>query len=149
MNVLFLAAEAEPFIKVGGLGDVAGSLPRAIRALTSDFTSGIMPDVRLVLPFHQAIRAAGHDFRTRGVLTVPHGSAATPVRVLESELDGMPVYLLDAAPISSSGSIYSADSAMDGAKYLFFSIAALAHTSDFVSESVIVTSPTTFLSVAL
>ena len=26
INVLFLAAEAEPFVKVGGLGDVAGTL---------------------------------------------------------------------------------------------------------------------------
>ena len=31
MNVLFCASEAAPFAASGGLGDVAGSLPRAIR----------------------------------------------------------------------------------------------------------------------
>src|SRR4030067_304673 len=30
LKVLYLAAEAEPLVKVGGLGDVAGSLPAAI-----------------------------------------------------------------------------------------------------------------------
>src|SRR6266542_1758392 len=54
INVLFLAAEAEPFVKVGGLGDVAGTLPRALRALSND---EIKVDVRLVLPQHTVIRS--------------------------------------------------------------------------------------------
>ena len=30
LRVLFITAEAEPFVKIGGLGDYAGSLPKAI-----------------------------------------------------------------------------------------------------------------------
>ena len=125
MNVLFLSAEAEPFVKVGGLGDVAGSLPRAIRSLDLDSTSGITPDVRLVLPFHQAVRASPSDLRPLQGFSVAHASGPTPVRVFASEHDGMPVYLLDAPQISGSGSVYASDSTVDGEKYLFFSIAAL------------------------
>jgi starch synthase len=125
MNVLFLSAEAEPFIKVGGLGDVAGSLPRAIRELSSEATSGITPDVRLVLPLHQAMRGARHDLRPLQVIAVAHGSGSTSVRVFQTDFQGMPVYLLDAPQISESGSVYASDPALDGAKYLFFSLAAL------------------------
>lgn len=42
MKVLFLAAEATPWVKVGGLGDVSGALPQALR------DRGM--DVRLMLP---------------------------------------------------------------------------------------------------
>ena len=42
LKVLLVASEAAPFIKSGGLGDVAGSLPKALRA------QGV--DVRVVIP---------------------------------------------------------------------------------------------------
>lgn len=47
MRVLFLAAESAPYVKVGGLGDVAGALPAALRA------RGL--DVRLMLPRYGTI----------------------------------------------------------------------------------------------
>ena len=47
MKVCFIAAEAAPFVKVGGLGDVIGSLPKALREL------GI--DARVVLPLYSSI----------------------------------------------------------------------------------------------
>ena len=36
MNVLFLTAEAVPFVKTGGLADVAGSLPKELVNLGAD-----------------------------------------------------------------------------------------------------------------
>ena len=42
MKVLYVAAEAVPFAKTGGLADVAGSLPKALKA------DGM--DVRVIMP---------------------------------------------------------------------------------------------------
>jgi len=42
MNVLYVASEAVPFAKTGGLADVAGSLPKALRL------EGV--DIRVVMP---------------------------------------------------------------------------------------------------
>lgn len=47
MKVLFLASEAVPYVKVGGLGDVAGALPAALRRQGAD--------VRLVMPRYGTI----------------------------------------------------------------------------------------------
>jgi hypothetical protein len=49
----------------------------------------------------------------------------TRVQVFATVVDGLPVYLLDGPPISAGGSVYSADPALDGDKYVFFSLAAL------------------------
>src|SRR6266496_1083684 len=120
INVLFLAAEAEPFVKVGGLGDVAGTVPRALRALSNDETK---LDVRLVLPYHSAIRA--DTFRPVGIYSIPRGSSEVQVQAFEGNLEGMPVYLLNGDPVRASGSVYSSNNKLDAEKYAFFSLAAL------------------------
>ena len=53
MKVLFIASEAVPFIKTGGLADVIGTLPLELRKL------GI--DARLVLPKYGDIDTTFQD----------------------------------------------------------------------------------------
>lgn len=117
MKVLFLAAEAAPFVKVGGLGDVAGSLPRALAALGHD--------VRLMIPGYGAIDWARFRPRPAGAFEVPHASGAQAGRIWETESD-VPVWLLTGPPIPTDGGVYSASIAEDARKFLFFSLGALA-----------------------
>ena len=49
LNVLFAAFECAPFLKTGGLGDVAGALPAALK--TDDM------DCRVILPLLSQIPA--------------------------------------------------------------------------------------------
>lgn len=123
INILFLAAEAEPFVKVGGLGDVAGSLPRALRALSSQVTGDIKLDLRLVLPLHSVIRQ--DSLRPLGIYSIPRGKSEVQVEAFEGVLEGMPVYFISGEPIRASGSVYSSNNKLDAEKYAFFSFAAL------------------------
>ena len=125
---MFLAAEAEPFVKVGGLGDVAGALPQALRALPPEVLDGDLLDVRLVLPMHSAVKAEAYGLHPLMVFPLSRGAGDVQVQVFEAVLDGMPVYFIGGGPISESGSVYSSDSSLDAEKYTFFSLAALALT---------------------
>jgi len=120
INVLFLAAEADPFVKVGGLGDVAGSLPKALRALSND---DVKLDVRLVLPYHPVIKA--ENANPLGIFSLPRNNLEVEVEAFETSVDGLPVYLINGEPIRANGSVYSADAKLDAEKYVFFSLAAL------------------------
>jgi starch synthase len=51
MQILLVSSEVAPFAKTGGLADVAGSLPRALRRLGHD--------VRIFLPWYQAVERQG------------------------------------------------------------------------------------------
>ncbi len=128
LNVLFLAAEAQPFIKVGGLGDVAGSLPRYLRNLPPETTNGTIVDVRLVLPMHPVLKNDPRGLRPLQIFPLSHQGSEVQVQVYTTSLDGLPVYFLDGEAVSSSGSVYSLDPKLDGEKYSFFSMAALEFT---------------------
>lgn len=131
IKILFLAAEAEPFVKVGGLGDVAGALPTALRALSN---REVRYDVRLVLPLHRAIEA--ESLRLVASFPMPRGDSEIHVEVFAGTLGDMPVYFLGGDPIEANGTVYSADSALDAEKYACFSLAALAlpHHIDWVPD---------------
>lgn len=125
LKILFLAAEAVPFIKVGGLGDVAGSLPQALRALSVDHNGDECIDVRLVIPFHGAIQRQDYVLRPLANFTVPHASGPIYAEVLETEVNDMRVYLISGPPIHKDAPAYSTDTSVDGFKFTFFSLAAL------------------------
>jgi len=120
INILFLAAEADPFIKVGGLGDVAGSLPAVLHSLSDEEFS---LDIRLAIPFHPAMHIDG--LRPLGMFTLNKGATELQVELMESTLKGVPVYLVGGDPIRLTGSVYSSDANLDAEKYAFFSLAAL------------------------
>ncbi len=58
MRVCFVSAEAAPWAKTGGLGDVVGSLPAALKRVHPDL------QVCVVLPLYERVRAA---LRERGI----------------------------------------------------------------------------------
>jgi len=134
IHVLFLAAEADPFIKIGGLGDVAGSLPLALRSLPLpdekilDFgepVSGMAVDARLVLPYYKVLKSRDLLVREVARFKIAHSSGSIPVSVLETDLNGMPVYLIEAEPITGDDLIYHLDASQDAVKFTLFSLAGL------------------------
>lgn len=128
LRVLFIAAEAEPFVKVGGLGDVAGALPRALRALPRSICGNIQVDVRLALPFHTSIRANAATLHPVADFLIYRRGGSARVQVYGIERDGLPVYFIAGDVISTSPSVYATDPALDREKYAFFSLATVEMT---------------------
>lgn len=129
IKVLFLAAEAEPFVKVGGLGDVAGSLPHALLGLPEEITGEFEIDIRLVLPFHSVVRSRATSVHPLLNYSVKKADGSKEIaEVFEKTDRDLPVYFIDGEKIRASGSVYSSNSEQDIEKYVFFSLAALELT---------------------
>ncbi|MEK6851988.1 MAG: glycogen synthase GlgA, partial [Candidatus Thermoplasmatota archaeon] len=112
MKVLFASAEAYPLAKVGGLGDVAGSLPKALRALGHD--------MRVVLPKYRIVRDVKEDL---GPFSVGIGGGTREARLRTSSIDGVPVYLIDHPPMFDRPKVYEYGD--DGKRFGFFGRAIL------------------------
>ena len=88
MNVLFVASEAVPFIKTGGLADVMGALPKALAK------KGM--DVRLVIPIYSRIaEEAKKQMKevTTGIVNLAWRQLYYGVE--EIKQDGVTVYFID------------------------------------------------------
>ena len=77
MKVFFVASEALPYVKTGGLGDVTGSLPTALHRLGAD--------VSLVLPFYATVQARNYPLERVMTSTLTMGGRTLPFTVLRHQ----------------------------------------------------------------
>ena len=88
LRVLFAAFEAVPFMKTGGLGDVAGSLPMALRAAGCDARL-IMPSFATIAPEYQK------KMRRVAEFTVQLGWRNQPCTLYRMTHRGVPCYFIE------------------------------------------------------
>lgn len=119
MKVLFLASEAAPFAKTGGLGDVAGSLPAALADLGSD--------VRLAIPLYRGMSTSG--LRHAAAFYLPVGRWQERCDVYEGTAGGnVTVYFLRKDDYFDRPGLYGVngvDFPDNAERFAFFSRAAL------------------------
>ncbi len=110
MRILYATSEAAPLIKTGGLADVSGALPAALRKI------GI--DCRVLIPGYPAVLYKLEATRqvARFDQFVDAGGKPLPARLLLSSMPGSdtPLYVLDApGAFARSGGPYSDSDGLD------------------------------------
>lgn len=130
MKILYAAAEAYPFAKVGGLADVAGALPKALGRRGHD--------VKLLLPGYPSVGRG----RAVGSLEIPMGEATEIVRIRShGSHDRVQVYSAGNRTYFGRERIYGYDD--DDARFILFSKAAVAFAAnaDWIPDVVHVNLP--------
>ena len=116
MKVLYAISEALPFMATGGLGDVGGSLPQALRKR--------LVGCRVVMPLYKGIRQEDRDqmkFITH--ISVPVAWRNQYCGIYEAQAGGVIYYLLDNEYYFKRDSIYGHYD--DAERFAFFSRAIL------------------------
>ncbi|NLV85683.1 MAG: glycogen synthase GlgA [Clostridiales bacterium] len=112
MNVLFAVSEAAPFVKTGGLADVAGSLPAALKLAGTD--------TRVILPLYSAIK---DEYRSKMEFLfytyVDLGWRHQYCGLFSLEHEGVTFYFIDSEYYFKRDKIYGCMD--DGERFAFFS----------------------------
>lgn len=117
MNILFAASEAVPFIKTGGLGDVIGSLPKALKNKKLN--------VKVVLPLYSSIlNKYAEDMNYVSDITVELSWRKLYCGIFEMEHEGVEFYFIDNQQYFNRESAYGYDDDLE--RFAFFSKAVLA-----------------------
>ncbi len=128
LKVLFLSAEVAPLAKAGGLGDVAGALPKALKKLGAD--------IRICLPFYGLIDTKKFPAKKIGDISFSFGGKTEKINLWTTKLPGsqVVVYLVRhkyfngqeiyATQRTSMGDQYSREQE-DLIRFAFFNKAAL------------------------
>ena len=116
MNILYAVSEAAPFSKTGGLGDVAGSLPKALCAQGED--------CRVILPLYGSIDEKWREQMSFSFYTKVHLSWRSQYcGVYELEHEGVTYYFLDNEYYFKRSKVYGEPD--DGERFGFFSRAVI------------------------
>lgn len=105
MKVLFATSEAVPLVKTGGLADVSGALPAALRRENVD--------IRLLIPGYPAVKAwLGTEMQHLADVTLPPFPHA---RLFGGSLpSGVPVIVIDCPPLfDRPGGLYASAEGTD------------------------------------
>ncbi|MGI8786799.1 MAG: glycogen synthase [Pyrinomonadaceae bacterium] len=115
MRVAVLAAEAVPYSKTGGLGDVAGALPKALRQV------GV--DSLLITPLYRQTEEKYIDHLAIDDLQVDWRGQNFRAQIYYSEANGSPTFLIHAPELFFRDSIYGYRE--DYERFAFFNHAAI------------------------
>lgn len=119
MKIVFAAAEAAPFIKTGGLGDVAEALPGALSRLKDN-------EIYLFLPFYSKIKhneSIATEFVTSFSVDLSWRKQHCGVFKYKSKKKKLQVFFIDNEYYFNRANIYG--EADDGERFAYFSKAIL------------------------
>lgn len=128
LNVLFAAFEATPFIKTGGLGDVAGSLPSALK--------GRYCDIRVILPkLKQIPEQYRKKMKPLCTFQVPLGWRSQYCGIETLKLGKIQYYFVDNEYYFGRDAAYGYDDDCERVAYFAKAILeSLQHIPDFVPD---------------
>ena len=122
LRVLWVTPEAVPFAKTGGLADVAGALPKFLRALGCE--------IKVVMPYYRTVKESGLPIQYLGQeIEIPMGDEILKADIYQGQMGpDIPIYFIGRDEFFDREQLYGTprgDYFDNADRFIFFSKAAL------------------------